>query len=68
LGLANVSVAEAWAKLKPSERNILALIAFEGLSVNQVAVTLEISANTASVRLGRARKKFAEYLNGGLSD
>ena len=68
LGLANVSVAEAWAKLKPSERNILALIAFEGLSVNQVAVTLGISANTASVRLGRARKKFAEYLNSGLSD
>ena len=68
LGLANVSVAEAWSKLSAADRNILALFAFDGLSVHQLATALEISPNTASARLGRARKKFAENLNDGLSD
>ena len=63
LGIANVSIAQAWAALKPAERNILALSAFDGLSVNELAVALEISPNTASQRLGRARKNFAEKLD-----
>ncbi len=63
LGIANVSIAQAWAALKPAERNILALSAFDGLSVNDLAVALEITPNTASQRLGRARKKFAEKLD-----
>ena len=49
--------------LKPAERNILALSAFDGLSVNELAVALEITPNTASQRLGRARKNFAEKLD-----
>lgn len=63
LGIANVSIAQAWAALKPAERNILALSAFDGLSVNDLAVALEITPNTASQRLGRARKNFAEKLD-----
>ena len=63
LGIANVSIAQAWGALKPAERNILALSAFDGLSVNDLAVALEITPNTASQRLGRARKKFAEKLD-----
>ena len=63
LGIANVSIAQAWAALKPAERNILALSAFDGLSVNELAVALEITPNTASQRLGRARKNFAEKLD-----
>ena len=55
--------AQAWAALKPAERNILALSAFDGLSVNELAVALEITPNTASQRLGRARKNFAEKLD-----
>ena len=62
LGIANVSIAQAWASLKPAERNILALTVFDGLSVNEVAVALGITPNTASQRLGRARKNFAEKL------
>lgn len=63
LGIANVSIAQAWGALKPAERNILALSAFDGLSVNELAVALEITPNTASQRLGRARKNFAEKLD-----
>ncbi len=62
LGIANVMIAEAWSQLKPSERNILALTAFEGLTVSELAETLDISANTASQRLRRARKSFEEKL------
>ena len=62
LGIANVSIAQAWAALKPAERNILALSAFDGLSVTELAIALEITPNTASQRLGRARKNFAEKL------
>ncbi len=62
LGIANVAIAQAWGALKPAERNILALSAFDGLSVNELAVALEITPNTASQRLGRARKNFAEKL------
>ena len=63
LGIANVSIAQAWAELKPAERNILALSTFDGLSVTELAVALEITPNTASQRLGRARKNFAEKLD-----
>jgi RNA polymerase sigma-70 factor (ECF subfamily) len=63
LGIANVSISQAWAALKPAERNILALSAFDGLSVNELAVALEVTPNTASQRLGRARKNFAEKLS-----
>jgi RNA polymerase sigma-70 factor (ECF subfamily) len=68
LGIANVSIAQAWSKLKPSDRNILALSTFDGLSVTELAVALEISPNTASQRLGRARGRFAELLETKLSD
>ena len=68
LGIANVSIAQAWSKLKPSDRNILALSTFDGLSVTELAVALEIGPNTASQRLGRARGRFAELLETKLSD
>lgn len=68
LGIANVSMAQAWSKLKPSDRNILALSTFDGLSVTELAVALELSPNTASQRLGRARGRFAELLETKLSD
>jgi DNA-directed RNA polymerase specialized sigma24 family protein len=47
---------------------VLSLIAFEGLSVAQAALTLGISANSASQRVKRARARLAKKLSEDLSD
>lgn len=62
LVLASRGISDAYAALKPNDRQILSLVAFEGLTVTDVAVTLGISANSASQRLKRARERFSENL------
>lgn len=51
---------EALAKLEPSRRAVLILSYFEGLSVPDIAATLQIPVNTAYSRLHRARQDFSE--------
>lgn len=62
IALADADLAEAWAKLTSGERETLSLWAFDGLSIGQVAVALEITVNNANVRLSRARKHLAKLL------
>ncbi len=62
IAVADIALAEAWAKLGAAERATLALVAFEGLRVEEAATALGISANAASIRLHRARTKLAELL------
>lgn len=61
--LADVALAESWKKLKPRDREVLALAVLEDLPVTDIAVALEITANAASIRLHRAKKNFAELLS-----
>lgn len=51
---------EALSKVEPSRRAVLILNHFEGLSVPEIASTLNIPVNTAYSRLNRARQEFSE--------
>ncbi len=62
LVLTNVTVRNAWAKLKPADRSLLSLTALEGLSLEELAAAMKISKNAATIRAHRAKKNFAEIL------
>lgn len=47
-------------RLRDDDREILMLVAWEGLGPHALAATLGCSANTAAVRLHRARARLAE--------
>lgn len=55
-------LAEALASLSDSEREVIALWAWEGLEARQIATVLETTPNAVSLRLGRAKKKLARKL------
>jgi RNA polymerase sigma-70 factor (ECF subfamily) len=58
----DLDLSAAWKSLSSSEQSLLALVAFEGLSVQDAAIATGITANSASTRLHRARKKLAAKL------
>jgi RNA polymerase sigma-70 factor (ECF subfamily) len=55
-------VAEALAALRPEEADLLRLWAWEQLGPREIAEVLGITANAVSIRLHRARGRFAEEL------
>jgi RNA polymerase sigma-70 factor (ECF subfamily) len=55
-------LAAALAELPPADREVLTLWAWEGLEPREMAIVLETTANAASLRLSRARKKLASKL------
>jgi len=57
-----VGVAAAFTRLRPEEQELLALVAWEGLSAPEAARVLGCSANAARIRLHRARRKLAREL------
>ncbi|MFT3872909.1 MAG: sigma-70 family RNA polymerase sigma factor [Nocardioides sp.] len=52
-------VAAAVARLPPNDREVLQLVAWEGLSPAELAVALGVRPGTARVRLHRARQTLA---------
>ncbi|WP_159029894.1 RNA polymerase sigma factor [Streptomyces marincola] len=56
------SVLGAWSSLHEADRELLALIGWEGLTVRQAARALGCSAATCSVRLHRARTRLRRAL------
>jgi RNA polymerase sigma-70 factor (ECF subfamily) len=50
-------------RLPPRQREVLYLIAVEGLSLNEVSEVLEITGNAAKVNLSLARKQMRVLLN-----
>jgi len=56
-------VARAFAALSDSDRELLALVAWEGLSPRELAVALGVSRSVARLRLHRARRRFAVDLS-----
>ncbi len=52
----------AMAKLSTDDRELLTLWAWEQLSVTDLAIALDTTANTVSVRLRRARQRLAGFL------
>ena len=55
-------LAQAWRGLAPRDREILRLVAWEGLSGAQLATALGISEGGAVAALSRARARFEESL------
>jgi RNA polymerase sigma-70 factor (ECF subfamily) len=60
--IADLSIKRAWSALTAKDRSILALAAFEQLTIAEIAVAMGISPNAASIRVHRARKNFDELL------
>jgi RNA polymerase sigma factor (sigma-70 family) len=56
--VASLSVQAAINGLNPSEREVILLTAWEGLTPNELAVALGITVNAAGVRLSKARAHF----------
>jgi RNA polymerase sigma factor (sigma-70 family) len=61
--LAEISVA--FGRLSESDRELLSLVAWEGLDPGQIAVVLGCSRNAARIRLHRARRKLADEMSRG---
>lgn len=56
------AIANAFGRLRADDRDILALVAVEGLSPGEIAQVLGCSGVTVRVRLHRARARFARLL------
>jgi RNA polymerase sigma factor (sigma-70 family) len=56
-------IAAALRQMPESERELLALSAWEGLDPGQIATVLGCSRNAARIRLHRARRRFAMELS-----
>jgi RNA polymerase sigma-70 factor, ECF subfamily len=57
VGVADGVLATAMARLGESDRELLLLVAWEGLSTVQLAAVLDLRASAARVRLMRARRR-----------
>ena len=57
------AIRAALRRLRPADREVLTLIAWEGLSREQVAIALDCSAASLRVRLHRARRRLAAALH-----
>lgn len=60
--IADAGLASALATLRPSEREVLVMQAWDDLSVTEIARVLECSPNAVSVRLHKARRRLAAAL------
>lgn len=62
IALADMGLGAAWSKLKPQEQELLALWALDGLDHKEIALVMEINANTAAIRLTRAKANLKHIL------
>lgn len=64
LGEATISrsLADAWAALTPADRDLLGLLVWETLAVEQIAAVIGCGRTGAKVRIHRARRRFAREL------
>lgn len=56
-------VADAFSRLRPGDQEVLALIAWDGLTHRQVGSVLGCSENAAKLRAARARERFTAELS-----
>jgi RNA polymerase sigma-70 factor (ECF subfamily) len=62
------AVGSAFARLRADDRELLALVAWEGLDAGGVARVVGCSRNAARIRLHRARRRFAAALDEEAAD
>jgi RNA polymerase sigma-70 factor (ECF subfamily) len=63
IALSDLSLSEAWARLTPTERQVISLSSFEGLDNTESARVLEISTNAFALRLSKAKAKLRGLLS-----
>ncbi|GIE87305.1 RNA polymerase sigma factor [Actinoplanes regularis] len=59
---ARVDLDKAWRSLSPADREVLALVAFDGLTSEQAATVLNCRRSAFAMRLARARKRLQAAL------
>jgi RNA polymerase sigma factor (sigma-70 family) len=59
---ARIDLERAWRGLRPSDREVLALVAFDGLTADQAATVLGCRRSTFAMRLSRARERLRAAL------
>jgi RNA polymerase sigma factor (sigma-70 family) len=57
-----IDLKRAWAALSTADREVLALIAFDGLTAEQAAAVLGCRRSAFAMRLGRARQRLRSAL------
>lgn len=57
------ALAAAMDRLPASEREVLELVAFDGLAPSEIALVLGVTPNAARLRLSRARKRMRTWLD-----
>jgi RNA polymerase sigma factor (sigma-70 family) len=58
-----MAVRDAWRSLSDGDRELLALVAWDGLEVSEIARVLRLPAPVVSARLYRARRRLAHRLS-----
>ncbi|MGC0274201.1 RNA polymerase sigma factor [Pseudactinotalea sp. Z1739] len=61
-------LAQAWSQLTEAEREVIALVAWEGLSSTEAATVMQCLPSTFAVRLLRARRRLAHLLDRGTGE
>lgn len=61
-------LAQAWSQLTATEREVIALVAWEGLSSTQAATVMQCLPSTFAVRLLRARRRLSHLLERGTGE
>ena len=61
-GLEMSAIARVFRQLPEDDRELLALVAWEGLDAGQISRVLDCSRNAVRIRLYRARKRFSKAL------
>jgi RNA polymerase sigma-70 factor (ECF subfamily) len=67
-GVADVALAGALARLSEADRELLLLIAWDGLSPVEAATVIGVKPATVRVRLSRARRRLTQALSRERSD
>lgn len=62
-GEADAAVAAAFTSLPESDREVLALAAWEGLDAGEIAIALGCSRGAARMRLHRSRRRFSRAMD-----
>ncbi|MFY9330301.1 MAG: sigma-70 family RNA polymerase sigma factor [Candidatus Nanopelagicales bacterium] len=57
-------LTSAWRQLSARDRQVLALVAWEGLTEAEISVVLDMSVGGASAAISRARQRLSEQLEG----
>ena len=58
-----LDLVRAWERLGPRDRETLALVAFDDLTIQQAAAVLGCRRSTFTMRLSRARRRLRDALN-----